>query len=263
MSLDDLSIAIASSGLNGPHCPTCLQGQRARHVGVGEVDRPALLHPHSGDPTHSGSEAVSAHALASALDLTDYGVLLLAAGKRVVHINHAAREELADTRHPLQLHGQELHVRQPEDHAAVRLALAKACEKKLQHMLSIGGHDCVRTVLSILPIPKLGPRDEAGAMVVLARRLQWAELTTVAFARSHRLTRAEVRVLTQLCAGLRPTEVARAHNVAVSTVRSQIRSLREKTGASCVADLIRQVSRLPPMPPRSAVSRCPRLVLGH
>lgn len=218
----------------------------------------ALPHAQSADPNHSGSETVSANALASALDLMDHGVLLLAAGKHVVHVNRAAREELADPRHPLHLHGHELHVRPPEDHAAVRLALAKACEKKLQHMLSIGGHDSVRTVLSILPMPKFGPRDEAGAMVVLARRLQWTELTTVAFARSHHLTRTEVRVLTQLCAGLRPTEVARAHNVAVSTVRSQIRSLREKTGASCVADLVRQVSRLPPMPPRLALARCPR-----
>jgi hypothetical protein len=41
--------------------------------------------------------------------------------------------------------------------------------------------------------------------------------------------------------------VASAHGVALSTVRSQIGSIRLKTGAASIRDLLAQVARLPPL----------------
>lgn len=134
----------------------------------------------------------------------------------------------------------------------MRLAIGNACDKGLQRLLTIGDEATERTVLSIVPMPRLGPDGEAGAMLVFAKRRDGTDLTTEAFARAHGLTAAEVRVLKHLSAGRRASEIARAQGVALCTVRTQIGSLREKTGSSCIGDLIQQVSRLPPMPVRIA-----------
>ena len=42
-------------------------------------------------------------------------------------------------------------------------------------------------------------------------------------------------------------EVARQQGVAVSTVRTQIGSIRAKTGAGSISELVRQVAVLPPL----------------
>jgi len=54
-------------------------------------------------------------------------------------------------------------------------------------------------------------------------------------------------LLEQLCAGVRPAEVARHKGVAMSTVRTQIGSIRSKTGSGSIAELVRLVAVLPPM----------------
>jgi DNA-binding CsgD family transcriptional regulator len=54
-------------------------------------------------------------------------------------------------------------------------------------------------------------------------------------------------VLEHLCGGVRPTEIAQRQGVAVSTVRTQIGSIRAKTGATSIRELVRQVAVLPPL----------------
>ena len=73
------------------------------------------------------------------------------------------------------------------------------------------------------------------------------QLSVHGFARSVNLTPAATRVLELLCSGVRPTAIARQQNVAVSTVRTQIGSIRAKTGAGNISELVRQVAVLPPL----------------
>ncbi len=67
------------------------------------------------------------------------------------------------------------------------------------------------------------------------------------FARAHRLSPGEEQVLSGLCAGQTPMEVAASHGVAISTVRTQIANIRAKTGTDSIRDLIQQVAVLPPL----------------
>ena len=46
---------------------------------------------------------------------------------------------------------------------------------------------------------------------------------------------------------MRPNEIASRAGVAVSTVRTQIGSIRSKTGATSIRELVRQVAVLPPL----------------
>jgi DNA-binding CsgD family transcriptional regulator len=57
------------------------------------------------------------------------------------------------------------------------------------------------------------------------------------------LTNSETAVLSAICEGLRPTEVAKRRAVSVSTVRSQVQTILEKTQKRGIAELVASVYR--------------------
>ena len=69
------------------------------------------------------------------------------------------------------------------------------------------------------------------------------------FARSHGLTATEEHVLGILCQGHSAPDIAVQMKVAVSTVRSHVRSLCAKTRSSGVRELVNRVAVLPPVAP--------------
>jgi DNA-binding CsgD family transcriptional regulator len=196
----------------------------------------------AGTPAADGENlppAAHAASLALMLDEIDYG-MLLSDGQTVLHANHVARSEL-DAEHPLQLLGRELRLRRPQDVAPLRGALADARHRGLRRLLAIG-EDTHRITLAVVPL--------AGAeltLLVFGRRQVCPALTSHWFARSHGLTPAEARVLALLCDGHAPGAIARQQGVAISTVRTQIGSMRAKTGAASIRALVRQVAVLPPL----------------
>lgn len=190
------------------------------------------------------------------LDEIDYGMVLVSADAQVVYLNHAARLEL-DGEHPLQMLGSALRAQRPQDVAPLHDALA-AAQRGLRRlvMLGAGAH---RVSISVVPLPGGShagdPRHEAlrhgelrpTTLLVLGKRQVCEQLSVQGYARSMRLTPAETQVLELLCAGVRPTQIARLQHVAVSTVRTQLGAIRNKTGAASISDLVRQVAVLPPL----------------
>jgi DNA-binding CsgD family transcriptional regulator len=69
----------------------------------------------------------------------------------------------------------------------------------------------------------------------------------VFFARSHRLTRTEEQVLNLLCRSMSTPDIAKELDVAVSTVRSHVRSLCIKTGAKGAREMVNRIATLPPV----------------
>jgi DNA-binding CsgD family transcriptional regulator len=174
------------------------------------------------------------------LDEVDYGMVLLDPHAQVLHANHAARAECA-AGHPLMLLGHELQARQPQHVALLRDALADAGRGR-RTLLSLGS---AGQPVSVAVIPLGG--DGGATLLMMGRRQVCERLSVHGFARCHALTPAETRVLEGLCEGLHPREVARQHGVTLATVRSQICSMRTKTGAESIRELVRQVSVLPPL----------------
>ena len=70
-----------------------------------------------------------------------------------------------------------------------------------------------------------------------------------AHAREHGLTRRESQVLAALCDGLRAKEIAARLEIGEATVRTHLKNVKAKTGCTSVVDIVKQVSRLPPMVP--------------
>jgi DNA-binding CsgD family transcriptional regulator len=85
------------------------------------------------------------------------------------------------------------------------------------------------------------------ALLVFAKQHLCDDSTMALFARERGLTNAEGQVLAQVCKGLRPAQIADHHGVQVSTVRTQLRSIRMKTCSDTIRELVQKVSVLPPM----------------
>jgi DNA-binding CsgD family transcriptional regulator len=177
--------------------------------------------------------------LRAALDEVDYGMLVLTDINHVVHANHAARVDL-DAGHPLQLIDRELSARDVRDAAALQAALHDAAQRGLRKLLTLG-KAARRVSVSVVPI------GEGRSLVMLSKRQVCESLSVQGFARSHGLTPAETRVLVALCQGIPPGAAAAEIGVGIATVRTQIGSIRQKTGAQSIRALVRQVAVLPPL----------------
>lgn len=200
-----------------------------------------------GGPERRQASLTMARLLAQVLDEIDYGLILLADARQVLHVNHAARAELGED-HPLQLLGGELRARVAKDVAPLFDAVNVAATKGLRRMLSIG-EGAQRIGVSVVPLGGLAleSTEPAGALLVLGRRQVCGALSIHGFARAHGLSDHEERVLRQLCDGLTPTEIADRHGVKIATVRTQIACIRAKTDAPSIRDLVQSVAMLPPM----------------
>lgn len=195
-------------------------------------------------PERRATTSIAWRWLAATLDELDYGLVLLADGGRIVHVNHAARAEL-DADHPLQRVGSRLQARHPSDAASLHEALRGAATRGLRKLLTFG-EGARRASVSVVPL--VGPMaDCAATLVILNKRQACESLSVAAYAKGHDLTPAETRILVALCKGEGPAKIAKEVGVAISTVRTQIGSIRTKTGAESIRALLQQVSLLPPL----------------
>lgn len=185
--------------------------------------------------------------LRGSLDCVDYPMLCIAADHSVLIANRAARGELADPAHPLRLTGGYVSVRVAADASPLHRALRDAQTLGLRRLVVLG-EAASQISVAVVPVGEDGlDAGETAVLLMFGKRRLCESLSADWFARERGLTGAESRVLQSLSNGLRPKEIAQRQGVAVSTVRTHVRSLRSKTGAQSIRELLRQVSTLPPM----------------
>ncbi|WP_232533181.1 MULTISPECIES: helix-turn-helix transcriptional regulator [Ramlibacter] len=179
------------------------------------------------------------------LDELAYGVAVATPAGELVHANQAARHELGRRRVLWVRHG--LLQVQPADTKALADGLGKAAtgKRSLLHLLGEAGD---KLALALVPLGRGEPTSSHVALL-FSRPSVCESLMLCFFARSHALTAAEETVLGILCQGYSAPEVARQLEVAVSTVRSHVRSLCAKTRSSGVRELVSRVAMLPPVAP--------------
>ncbi len=219
----------------------------AQHVALPSLPGVAALPRPRGyaGPERRGAATPQARRMAQMLDTLDYGMLLLTDAGKVVQINKAARRDLDDD-HPLQLDGHCLLARSAQDAAPLRDALAGAAERGLRRLIQLG-EGRGRISVAVVPLPAQGADERPGVAVLLGKRQMCEELTVDWYARSHGLTMTETAVIKGLCADFTPQQVAVRQGVGLATIRTQIGSIRSKTGASSIRALVRQVALLPPL----------------
>ncbi len=198
------------------------------------------------------------------LDEIDYGLILVDTFGMVQHANHLARYELARG-HFLRLvqpdartataanqaiHGQLQAADQPPEVNAQLLRGIRSAAQGLRHMLTLR-RDGANLPVACVPLFQPFEGEAASVLVMLGRQSATPNLAVTFFARDHRLTQAEESVLRALCKGQDIPDIAVAHGVAESTIRTQIRALRDKTQCHSIRVLVQQVAALPPVVPAS------------
>jgi len=101
-------------------------------------------------------------------------------------------------------------------------------------------------MVSFMPLQTQGV-DTRQVLVMLGRRQPFSDLAIELLASIYGLTLAERRVLGALVRLATPSEIASAHAVKVSTVRTQITSIRAKFGARSIDGLLLRIAQMPPM----------------
>ncbi len=180
------------------------------------------------------------------MDEIDYGVLVIDAQGRLRHANHLARHELASHRLVMSQGGMLLGV-----NTELSEQIQQALELSLrgQRRLLLLKNEAKTQHLSLAFVPLTHPlENDAPTVLVLLQRQNACENVSVRmFARAQNLSPSEEAVMMALCRGLSIPEIAQENGVAQSTVRSQIKALREKTGSASIRHLLQRINSLPPM----------------
>ena len=181
-----------------------------------------------------------------ALEEIDYGLILVNPDGVVQHANHLARHELGRALY-LRMERGRITSQSPLQSEEVARGIRLAARGRRQMLCLRHGKDS----LSVACVPLFQPYEgeSASVLLMLARRTGSKNLALSFFAREHRLSPTEEAVLRALCDGLDVNDIAAAHGVCESTLRTQVRSLRDKTNSSSIRQLVQRVAALPPVVP--------------
>lgn len=189
------------------------------------------------------------------LDEIDYGLILVTPEGRLQHANHLGRYELARAKF-LRANGPggDIAKRQLQTNGAAAtadlLCGVRAAARGRRQMLTMR-HGTESLALACVPLFQPFEGACATVLLMLGRQNDTANLALSFFARSHKLTSAEEGVLRALCNGQQISDIAITHGVAESTIRAQIRALRDKTQCNSIRLLVQLVAALPPVVPVS------------
>jgi len=202
--------------------------------------------------------ALRSEMLEKTLDGLAAGVFLTARDGRVVYMNRSAEKQIkAGTSVRLANH------RLAPTDSAARAALSKAIDQSARdHDAAVDGRASEHSVAvpdgigggyiaTLLPIES-GQRQgilapfAASMAVFMQDPIQAPPMPGEAFARLHKLTGGELRVLLSLSQGLGGMEAADMLGISEATVRTHLQHMYSKTGTSRQSDLLRLLSNSAP-----------------
>ena len=180
------------------------------------------------------------------MDEIDYGVLVIDGQGRLRHANHLARHEMAGGR-VIMTHGNLLLGNTTELTEQIQQALEQALRGQRRLLMLTQGDK--ELSMAFIPLSHPLESDAPSVLVLLSRQSACENLAVRMYARAQNLSPSEESVMMALCRGLSIPDIAKDHGVAQSTVRSQIKALREKTGCSSIRRLLQRINSLPPVVP--------------
>lgn len=183
--------------------------------------------------------------LGALLDELDYGVVVLRDATFVARMNRAARAEIRGAR-VVTLADGHLRASRSADSATLFEAAHAAAYRGLRRLITLGD-EADAVAVAFVPLGPPATHGASATMAMFGRRRLCERLSVQWFARRHSLTSAEAQVLERLCDGLDPRAIADAQGVRLSTVRTHVGRIREKTRTAGIRELLQQLARLPPI----------------
>lgn len=197
---------------------------------------------------HEPSDSLPQASAAQIADVLMWPLLVLRADGTLLHANRGAHR-LLSTRRLLTLRPDRRLGLLPEHwQAEFDAALANAAQG-LTVVLNWPASASTRgNVGNLSPLIDRRNQPPGGADLLLAlSATEQPNAQVQACARVHRLSPAETRVLQRLALGDSGGEAALALGVSAATVRSQVISLRRKSGQASVVQVLRTLARMPPV----------------
>ncbi|MEQ1536835.1 MAG: hypothetical protein ABL923_13260 [Burkholderiaceae bacterium] len=171
----------------------------------------------------------------NSLDSMDFGVIYIDAVQRVSHTNQAAHRIAKDILLP----------RLPAQGAIAGLIDAAASGQGGATLLE--GHRIMVLALPVsTPVRTISGETRASVMLILVGADESHEAAETFLCNAFAISKAESRLIPLLLLGKTPVEMAETLNLKISTVRSQLSSIFEKTGTTRQQELIRLLGSLPP-----------------
>ena len=183
--------------------------------------------------------------LAALFDQLPHGVMVMTLDGYVLHANRSGIAAINGTDIWIDA-DMRLIVQRPADATVLRRAIAATAGLR-RSLVVLGSGQCSLAV-AVHPLsPSPGGRTPRRALLLFGRAALCDALAMSAFARTHRLTPAEITVLDALCEGLRAKEVALRLESSIATVRSHLRSIYHKTSSRDLRDVLAHLAMLPPV----------------
>lgn len=198
-----------------------------------------------GSVLHATAPAGPGNGWALVMDELAYGVVLASPKGKVLQVNLAARQELA-RRQVLAVHDGMLQTTDACQSRVLAQALARA-ETGRRCLIALRASNRQRVSVAVVPLRGDRPDAQATVALLFSRASVCDAVMLCFFARTHGLTPSEEQVLGILCQGYSAPQTAAQLKVAVSTVRSHVRSMCAKTHSNGVRALVGQVAVLPPI----------------
>jgi DNA-binding CsgD family transcriptional regulator len=245
----------------------CFSVQRTRdqgHVERREIDLAARLLPHvrhAWEVSRLLAAADEARDLmSSAFDLVSDGTALVRADGSILHTN-AAMAAIARRRDGIAIRNGAIDLANGIERARFAAALAAVLRLRDGDATApVAGEMTVARadgappyIVSVRPLPQR-ERSEIGgaaAMVLVHDPLGAHDAAAASLRELFGLTQAEASVAQALRSGVTPAAYAQTHRLSLNTVYTHLRRVREKTGCTRLAQLIRKLDELHP-PLRSA-----------
>lgn len=226
------------------------------HPTPAKIKLMAVLLPHIQQATdvmrRLGDLTKTQSAFQHTLDWLVDGVVMLAADGAVRYANVAAQtifranDGIAVRRGVLKLASADATTKLGESLKAVcRLRDSEAAGEA--HQDFIVSRRSGATAYSISVRPLLAAADkamDAVALIFIRDPLTRRQSSTKLLGQMFGLTAAEAALANALCSGFSPDEFARESNISSNTVYTHIRHLKEKTGSSRMAELIRKLNNV-------------------
>jgi DNA-binding CsgD family transcriptional regulator len=124
---------------------------------------------------------------------------------------------------------------------ALKKALHKVAIKKKRNLLEINAFD-EPTLVLLSPLMASG---KGLVLVTFGTPVSMALGGLKAFASLYNLTMAELGVLEKFARGVKPAQIAALHHVALSTINTQLASIRSKTETSSALELTAKLMKIP------------------
>lgn len=172
--------------------------------------------------------------------------VVVVARDRCVLLSNPAAENLFATTHPPLMASGRLRAHESAQHAALERAI-QACatyqfDAHFSLSVRLGGQPGKGVVARLAPAPTSTVHgSRAAAVVFLSQEGAGPPDLRTLVTTLYRLTPAEFELVQALCDGLTPEAFAEQRAVGIATIRTQLRSVFDKTGTRRQTDLLRLI----------------------